>query len=49
MTTLRDEQIERRLEQSRRLFRCAADPKTAHRIGVLIDELEHEQQIEKEK
>jgi hypothetical protein len=49
MTVLRDQEIERRLEQSKRLLRAAIDPTTSERIGTLIGELEFEQRIEKEK
>jgi hypothetical protein len=45
----RQEQIERRLEQSRRLLKEANDPSTNERIGKLIDDLEHEQVEEREK
>ena len=45
----RQEQIARRLEQSRRLLLGASDATTAKRIGKLIDGLEHEQAEEKEK
>jgi hypothetical protein len=49
MTDERDREIERRLEQSKRLLRAAIDPVTSERIGKLIGELELEQRIEKEK
>jgi hypothetical protein len=42
MTALREKEIERRLEQSKRLLRGAADPTTTERIGKMIGELEHE-------
>jgi hypothetical protein len=45
----RQEQIARRLEQSRRLLRGANDPATTERIGKLIGDLEHEQAEESEK
>jgi hypothetical protein len=45
----RQEQIARRLEQSKRLLRDAKDPTTNERIGKLIGDLEHEQAEEKEK
>jgi hypothetical protein len=45
----RKEELERRLEQSRRLLRDASDRTTSERIGKLIDELEREQQIESEQ
>jgi hypothetical protein len=46
---VRREELERRLEQSRRLQRSAGDRTTSDRIGKLIDELEDEQQREREK
>jgi hypothetical protein len=49
MTALREREIERRLEQSRRLLRGAADPTTTERIGNLIGELEQERRLEREK
>lgn len=45
----RQEQIARRLEQSRRLLRGVTDAPTAMRIGNLIDDLEREQVEENEK
>jgi len=45
----RQEQIERRLEQSKRLSKCANDPTTTDRIGMLIECLEQEQVEEREK
>jgi hypothetical protein len=45
----RQEEIARRLEQSKRLLQGANDPKTTERIGKLIGDLEHEQAEEKEK
>ena len=45
----RQEQIARRLEQSKRLLRGASDTTTAKRICNLIDDLEHEQAEEKKK
>ena len=45
----RQEQIARRLEQSRRLLRAVTDTATAKRIGNLIDDLEREQVEEEEK
>jgi hypothetical protein len=45
----RIEEIERRLEQSRRLLKAANDPRTRERIGGLIDELEDREKEEKEK
>jgi hypothetical protein len=49
MTVLRKQEIERRLEQSKRLLRGAADPATTERIGKMIGELEREMQRDKEK
>jgi hypothetical protein len=49
MTALREQEIERRLEQSKRLLRGAPDPTTIARIGRLIGELEQEKQLDKEK
>jgi hypothetical protein len=49
MTVLRAQEIERRLEQSKRLLRGAADPTTTERIGKMIGELEQEIQLDKEK
>jgi hypothetical protein len=46
---IRKEQIERRLEQSKRLLQDAHDPTTKDRICVLIDDLEREQRLEKER
>ena len=46
---VRQEQIARRLEQSRRLLRGASDATTAKRIGNLIDDLERKQTEEKER
>ena len=45
----RQEQIARRLEQSRHLLWRVTDAPTAKRIGDLIDHLEREQVEEKEK
>lgn len=45
----RQEQIQRRLEQSRRLLKGANDPTTTDRMGKLIDDLEHERVEEREK
>jgi hypothetical protein len=45
----RQEEIERRLEQSRRLLKSASDPKTTARIDKLVADLEQEQVEEKEK
>jgi hypothetical protein len=49
MTALREQEIERRLEQSRRLLRGAADPMTTERIEKMIGELEQEIELDKEK
>jgi hypothetical protein len=49
MTASREQEIERRLEQSKRLLRGAADPTITERIGKIIGELEHEKQLDKEK
>jgi hypothetical protein len=49
MTRIREEEIERRLEQSRRLLRGAADPTTTERLYKMIGELEHEKQLDTEK
>jgi hypothetical protein len=45
----RKEELERRLEQSKRLLKDSSDPTTQKRIGHLIDDLENEQKEEKEK
>jgi hypothetical protein len=45
----RKEQIEKRLEQSRRLLKDANDPTTKERIGILIGDLVQEQIRENEK
>jgi hypothetical protein len=45
----RIEELERRLEQSRRLLRTVNDSDTSERIGRLIDDLEHQQQLQREK
>jgi hypothetical protein len=49
MTVLREQEIERRLEQSRRLLQGTVDPTTTERIGRLIGELEQEKRLDKEK
>jgi hypothetical protein len=49
MTALREQEIERRLEQSKRLLKGTVDPTTTERIGRLIGELEQEIQLDKEK
>jgi hypothetical protein len=45
----RKEELERRLEQSRRLLRGAGDRVTCDRIGKLIHDLEREQELERER
>jgi hypothetical protein len=45
----RKEELDRRLEQSRRLLRSASDRTTCDRIGKLIGELEREQRLESER
>jgi preprotein translocase subunit Sss1 len=45
----RKEELERRLEQSRRLLKDANDPTTKERISLLIGDLEQQQQQETEK
>jgi hypothetical protein len=49
MTALREQEIERRLEQSKRLLQGTVDPMTTERIGRLIGELEQEKRLDKEK
>ena len=49
MTALREQEIERPLEQSKRLLQGTVDPTTTERIGRLIGELEQEIQLDKEK
>jgi hypothetical protein len=49
MIAAREHEIERRLEQSKRLLKNAFDPKTTERIGRMINELEQEIQLDKEK
>jgi hypothetical protein len=49
MTDLRALEIARRLEQSKRLLKAAADPTTTERIDKMIGELEQELQLDKEK
>jgi hypothetical protein len=44
----RKEELERRLEQSRRLLRSVSDNVTTERICRLIADLEHEQQLQRE-
>jgi hypothetical protein len=45
----RKEELQRRLEQSRRLLRSITDRTTCDRIGKLIFDLEREQERENEK
>jgi hypothetical protein len=45
----RKEQLERRLEQSRRLLKSVNDPTTAGRLRKLVGDLEQEKQQESEK
>jgi hypothetical protein len=45
----RKNELERCLEQSRRLLRSISDATTCDRLGRLIVSLEHEQELEKEK
>ena len=45
----RKKELERRLEQSRRLLRSASDRTTCDRIGKLIGDLEREQELENER
>jgi hypothetical protein len=49
MASERQEQVERRLAQSRRLINEASDPLTKERIARFIGDLEQEQQLEDEK
>jgi hypothetical protein len=49
MTALREQEIERRLEQSKRLLKGAVDPTTTERIGRMIGELEQEKKLDKER
>jgi hypothetical protein len=49
MTAERGREIERRLEQSKRLLRVATDPTTSERIGRMIGELEREIQLDRER
>jgi hypothetical protein len=49
MTAARQQEIERRLEQSKRLLKGAADSTTTERIGRMIGELENEKLLDKEK
>jgi hypothetical protein len=47
--TGRKEELERRLEQSRRLSRDATDQTTHERLAELIDDLEKEKKHEQKK
>jgi hypothetical protein len=47
--TGREEEIERRLEQSKCLLKHANDPTTKDRIRLLIGDLEQEQKLKREK
>jgi hypothetical protein len=49
MTAARQQEIERRLEQSKRLLKGAADSATTERIGKMIGELEKEKLLDKER
>jgi hypothetical protein len=49
MTALSEQEIERRLEQSKRLLQGTVDPMTTERIGRLIGELEQEKRLDKER
>jgi LPS O-antigen subunit length determinant protein (WzzB/FepE family) len=49
MTSERQEEVERRLAQSRRLINEASDPLTKERIARFIGDLEQEQKLEDEK
>jgi hypothetical protein len=49
MASERQEQVERRLAQSRRLINEASDPLTKERIARFIGDLEQEQKLEDEK
>jgi TATA-binding protein-associated factor Taf7 len=50
MTQLnKKEELERRLQQSRRLLKEATDPTTKDRLNKLVDDLVEEQQQEKGK
>jgi hypothetical protein len=44
----RKEELERRLEQSRRLLKDAGDPTTKERLNKLTDDLEAEQREQKQ-
>ncbi len=46
---IRKDELERRLEQSKRLLKSTSDPTTADRIGVLIGDLERQQRLEEER
>lgn len=45
----RKEELERRLEQGRRLLKNASDPTTKERIGDLIHDLEDQEKLAKER
>lgn len=45
----RQEQLDKRLEQSRRLLKLASDSTTVERIGQLIGDLENQKKLESEK
>jgi hypothetical protein len=49
MTAAREQEIERRLEQSKRLLKGAVDSTTTDRIGKMIGQLENEKLLDKEK
>jgi LPS O-antigen subunit length determinant protein (WzzB/FepE family) len=49
MTSERQDEVERRLAQSRRLINEASDPLTKERIARFIGDLEQEQKLEDEK
>jgi hypothetical protein len=49
MTALREHEIERRLEQSKRLLQGAVDRTTTARIAKMIEELEQEKLLDKKK
>jgi hypothetical protein len=49
MTALREQEIERRLEQSKPSLMGAADPTTTERIEKMIGELEQEKRLDREK
>jgi hypothetical protein len=49
MTSERQEEVERRLAQSRRLINEVTDPLTKERIARFIGDLEQEQKLEDER